>query len=82
VVSAFVGPLRGPLITLAYQLPDVDVALDRRAEENIVAHRDGPDGYPGGGDDDPFDTVDEPDAVPYVGRSALENLRAYATSCP
>jgi hypothetical protein len=47
-----------------------------------VAHRDGPDGYPGGGDDDPLDTVDELDSVSYVGRSVLEKLRAFAASCP
>ncbi len=44
---------------------DVDVALDRRAAEGLVAGR-------------PFDSVADIDAVPYVGASALGKLMAYA----
>lgn len=62
----------------SFELLDVDVALDKRAAENIVAHRDGADAQLGTGDDDPFDTIDELDAVPYVGPSALDKLVAYA----
>ena len=54
---------------------DIDVALDRRAARNIVAHRNGADGEFGTSDDDPFDSIEELDRVPYVGRSALQKLR-------
>jgi type II secretory pathway component PulK len=37
---------------------------------------------PGGGDDEPFDRVDELDSVAYVERSALEKLRAFAAAHP
>ncbi len=57
---------------------DDDVALDKRAAENIVAHRDGADAVLGTADDDPFDSIEELDAVPWVGPSALDKLVAYA----
>lgn len=60
------------------ELLDVDVALDRRAAQNIVAARDGADGLPGTSDDVPFATIAQLDAVPYVGPSALDKLAAYA----
>ncbi|MCA9618827.1 MAG: hypothetical protein KC731_07395 [Myxococcales bacterium] len=56
---------------------DDDVGLDKRAAENIVAHRDGADATPSTSDDDPFDDIEELDAVPYVGPSALDKLVAY-----
>lgn len=62
----------------SFTLLDDDVALDKRAAENIVAHRDGADATAGTADDDLFDTIEELDAVPYVGPSALEKLVAYA----
>lgn len=46
-------------------LLDVDVALDARAARNIVAAR-------------PFATVDELDAVSYVGPTALNRMLAFA----
>jgi hypothetical protein len=49
---------------------DVLVPLDKRAAENLIAHRNGPEGA--------FDDIAEVDAVPYVGASALANLVAYA----
>ncbi len=61
-------------------LLDDDVGLDKRAATNIVTHRDGPDGVSGTGDDDRFDSIDELDAVPYVGPTALALLRDYAIS--
>jgi Proprotein convertase P-domain len=56
------------------------VPLDKRAATNLIAHRDGADGVRGTTDDDRFDTVAEVDAVPYVGDSALDHLRAYAAA--
>jgi hypothetical protein len=61
----------------SFEVLDDDVALDRRAAENIVGHRDGPDGVLGTADDDPFDDLAELDAIPYVGPVALEKLRAW-----
>jgi hypothetical protein len=57
---------------------DDEVPLDRRAATNIVRHRDGVDGLAGTVDDNPFDTLAELDAVPYVGPVALSRLLAYA----
>ncbi len=54
---------------------DVDVGLDARAAKAIVAHRLGADATPSTADDDPFDDIDELDAVSYVGPSALAKLR-------
>jgi len=58
-------------------LDDV-VALDRRAAENLIAHRDGPDGIFGTRDDDLFDDIEEVDLVHWVGPSALETLARFA----
>ncbi|HJL19463.1 MAG TPA: proprotein convertase P-domain-containing protein [Sandaracinaceae bacterium LLY-WYZ-13_1] len=67
--------------------PSTDVALlderlDRRAAENLIAHRDGPDGVfeegARGSDDDPFDRVAEVDDVYWVGYAALRALRDLA----
>lgn len=51
--------------TASFEVLDLDVGLDRRAAEGIVAQR-------------PFTTMDRLDAVPYVGPVALEQLRAWA----
>lgn len=61
---------------------DEAVGLDRRAAENIVVHRDGPDGVTPSGDDDRFDGVAELDAISYVGESAFAKLQQYATEHP
>jgi DNA uptake protein ComE-like DNA-binding protein len=63
-------------------LLDEAVGLDRRAAENILAHRNGPDGKLGNSDDDLFDDIAELDAVAYVGASALEAIRSYAAANP
>lgn len=57
---------------------DIAAGLDRRAAENLIAHRDGPDGAYGTDDDDLFDTISEVDAVRWVGPSALERLTEFA----
>src|SRR5688572_7068477 len=44
------------------------------AAREIVAHRNGPDGDAGTGDDDVFDDLDELDAVDFVGNLALGRL--------
>lgn len=49
----------------SFDLLDIAVALDRRAAENLIAAR-------------PFESVDEVDAVRWVGPSAMGKLIAYA----
>jgi hypothetical protein len=48
--------------------------LSATAAARIVAHRNGPDKMPGTADDDIFDSLNELDAVPYVGNLALGKL--------
>ena len=66
--------------TTSYELLDKTVMLDRRAARNIVDYRNGTDDTPGNADDKRFDTIQELDAIPYVGRSALEKMKQYALS--
>ncbi len=61
-----------------FALLDDDVGLDRRAAQNIIEHRDGPDATVETVDDDLFDNLGELDAIAYVGTSALDKLLAYA----
>ena len=61
-------------------LLDDEVGLDRRAAANIIAHRAGDDEALGTSDDRAFGTLNELDAVPYVGPSALERLHDYAVA--
>jgi len=51
--------------------------LDPRAAAGIVAHRLGPDGIAGTGDDDLFDDLAELDAIDFVGPVSLDNLVAF-----
>lgn len=59
---------------------DIDAALDARAARNLVEHRNGPDGVyqEGAGDDEPFTSIAQVDAVPWVGPSALSKLLDFA----
>lgn len=57
--------------TTTFERLDIDVRLDRRAAENLIAHRDAEPA-------NPFDDIAEVDAVAYVGPSALDKLLAYA----
>jgi DNA uptake protein ComE-like DNA-binding protein len=61
---------------------DRSVGLDVRAAENILAHRAGKDGVYPSADDNRFDNLEELDAVPYVGDSALRKLRDFVVSQP
>jgi len=62
----------------SFELLDDAVALDRRAANNLVAHRDGADGVFGTRDDDLFDTLAEVDAVSWVGPTAMARLSEFA----
>ncbi len=57
---------------------DYVVQLRSDAAENLIAHRDGPDGIFGTDDDDGFDDIAEVDDVPRVGPVALETLAEFA----
>ena len=74
--AATLALVNDPLVDLV--VLDDDVGLDRRAAQNIVAHRDGVDGLPSTGDDDLFDDIVELDDISYVGPTALAALRDYA----
>ena len=61
-------------------LEHLDSYLDRRAAENIVAHRNGLDRKWGSSDDDPLETLAELDSIPMVGSSSIEKIREYSAS--
>ena len=74
--AAILALVNDPATT--FELLDVDVALDRRAAENIIAYRDGADGVNGTADDRLFASIEELDMIPYVGPAALDAMAAYA----
>lgn len=51
-----------------------DAGVTIRVANNIVNHRRGADAQDGSADDDPFDTLAELDAIPYVGPATLNAL--------
>jgi DNA uptake protein ComE-like DNA-binding protein len=53
---------------------DLDVGLDSRAAQRIVAHRQGDDGEDGTWDDNLFDDLFELTDIAWVGPSALQKL--------
>lgn len=57
---------------------DEEVALDARAASGIVDYRHGDDLTPGTDDDRTFETLEELDAIPYVGPYAFEQMLQYA----
>jgi hypothetical protein len=63
---------------LDFHALDVDVPLSSRAARNIVTRRAGPDGIDGDGDDVPYQSLAQLDAVPYVGPASLKAMLAYA----
>ena len=61
-----------------FDLLDKTVRLDRRAAGNLVAHRDGGDRLWGTSDDDIYNTVDEIDAVRFVGPRTIDRMIEFA----
>jgi len=61
---------------------DRGVGLDARAARNIIADRNGADGLSPSADDITFATLQEIDAIPYVGDAAFRALYAYAALHP
>ncbi len=51
-----------------------DAGVRSNAAQNIIEHRNGPDGMPGTGDDDIFDDFNELDDVSFVGPVTLDRL--------
>ncbi len=62
-----------------FEVLDITVGLDRRAAGNLVAHRDGGDRAWGTTDDDIYNTVDEIDAVRFVGPRSIDRMVEYAS---
>ena len=62
-----------------FELLDETVGLDSRAAENLIAHRDGVDASPATSDDDLYDSIDEIDAIAWVGPAAVESLTTFVT---
>lgn len=61
---------------------DDELHLDRRAATNIIAYRNGKDGVHLNGDDNRIDTLEELDAIAYVGQQAISTLRDHAVNNP
>lgn len=61
-----------------FEVLDITVGLDRRAAGNLIAHRDGGDRAWGTTDDDIYNTVDEIDAVRFVGPRTIDRMVGYA----
>jgi hypothetical protein len=60
-------------------LLDGDVGLDRDAAEALVSHRDGADQACDTEDDDPYDDLDEVDAVTQVGDQTILDILQWLT---
>ncbi|MEZ4323417.1 MAG: nuclease A inhibitor family protein [Myxococcota bacterium] len=73
---AVLAMLRDPVVS--FDVLDVDAGLDARAARGLIARRDGPDAVYGTPDDRPFESIEEVDAVPYVGPAALNQLADFA----
>ena len=58
---------------------DIVAKLDRRSASGLIHHRNGPDGELGTWDDDLFDTVNEVDAIKWVGPATLSRLERFAS---
>ena len=58
----------------------VALGVYSRGATGLIALRDGPDATPGTADDHAFGSLDEIDAVPYIGPSSMTALEAYGAS--
>lgn len=74
---AVLALVNDPAVT--FEELDDDARLHRTAAAGIIDYRNGPDLIAGTGDDERYDTLEELDAIPYVGPYALGQLLAYAT---
>ncbi len=67
-------------VNVYFELLDVVCAIRSDAAENIIAHREGPDGKQGTADDDLFGSLAELDGVPRVGPVTIDDLTLCAES--
>jgi DNA uptake protein ComE-like DNA-binding protein len=79
-VEAMLDLVNAPETDVAFL--DVEVELERRAAENIIAVRNGTDGVYPSADDHPFETLEEIEAVKYVGATTMERLRNFVIANP
>ena len=61
---------------------DHDAALNARAAKSILAHRNGDDGVYPSADDNTVDSLEELEAIKYVGPTAILALRDYVVANP
>jgi len=66
-------------IDTTYTLLDRTVGIDSRAALSIVDYRDGEDRVAGSDDDQLFQTIDEVDALYFVGSATLDKIFDYAS---
>lgn len=75
-------PLAYGMLRVANELDhtalDVDVALDRRAADSIIAHRAGTDSLLGTADDHYVGSIAELDALYWLGPAQLARIQSYA----
>ncbi len=57
---------------------DIEARLDKRSAAGLIHHRNGPDGVVGTWDDNRFDSVEEVDAVKWVGAGAINRMIGFA----
>jgi len=62
-----------------FNVLDREVPLDRRAAGNLIAHRDGGDRRWGTTDDDVYGSLDEVDAVRFVGQRSMDRMVGFAS---
>jgi hypothetical protein len=62
----------------SFETLDIDARLDKRSASGLIHHRNGPDGVYGTWDDNRFDSVDEVDAVKWVGVKTIARILGYA----
>jgi hypothetical protein len=74
--AGVLGFLNDSSTTLA--VLDTEVPLNVQAAQGLIDWREGPDGVSGTLDDRFFASIEQVDAVPYVGPAALATLEAYA----
>lgn len=79
-IDAMLSFLNDPATDLA--MLDDEIGIESRAAAEIIAHRNGPDGIFPSGDDHRFDTLEELDAVKFVGNMAMTMLREYVADHP
>ena len=61
-----------------FEVLDIDARLDKRSAKGLIHHRNGPDGILGTWDDSLFESVEEVDAIKWVGTKTIQRILGYA----